>query len=465
MKKRKGTFAGLLALGGLLLILAGYLALCFYYSRVFSYGTWINGIYCTGKSVDEVNAELLAATALTDITITDKDNIRSVLHGEEIGYTIDYQSQLQRCFKLQNPFLWIIDLAGQKEYTVTPEISFDEEALLVCIGRTQAVIRAGLRPQKVEIFRDENGYGLYNGMEQVLNVSKLSETVKEELYKGNTDISLSESDCYENLPLTAAMQDTIELYRKIEAFQTCEITYDMGDRQIPVSSAITWQWIALTEEGDFLLDENRSPVLSEEGIKQFIDTLCEEYDTYGSCRTFQATRGEEVLIEGGTYGSQIDRSAEAEYLKQAFLEGKSETRIPKYTRETQVRGKDDIGDTYIEIDMTEQKMYYYLEGEQVLATDIVTGNMRRKWGTPSGVNFVYNKQKNRILRGEGYASPVKFWMPVKGNIGIHDASWRSEFGGEIYMKNGSHGCINTPTEIMTKLYDMVEIGTPVVMFY
>lgn len=92
MKKRKGTFAGLLALGGLLLILAGYLALCFYYSRVFSYGTWINGIYCTGKSVDEVNAELLAATALTDITITDKDNIRSVLHGEEIGYTIDYQS-------------------------------------------------------------------------------------------------------------------------------------------------------------------------------------------------------------------------------------------------------------------------------------------------------------------------------------------------------------------------------------
>lgn len=465
MKKRKGTFAGLFALGGLLLILAGYLALCFYYSRVFSYGTWINGIYCTGKSVEEVNAELLAAAALPDITITDNGNTRSVLHGEEIGYSTDYRSQLQQCFKLQNSFLWITDLTSQKEYTVTPDISFDEEALLVCIDRTQAVVRAGLRPQKVEIFRDENGYGLYNGMEQVLNVTKLFETVKEELYKGNTHINLLESDCYEDQPLTAAMQDTVALYRKIEAFQTCGIIYDMGDGMVPVSPAVTWRWITLTEDGDFLLDENGSPVLSENGIKQFIDTLCEEYDTYGSRRIFQATRGEEVLIEGGTYGNQIDRSAEAEYLKQAFLEGKSETRIPKYTREAWVRGKEDIGDTYIEIDMTEQKMYYYLEGEQVLATDIVTGNMRRKWGTPSGVNFVYNKQKNRILRGEGYASPVKFWMPVKGNIGIHDASWRSEFGGEIYMKNGSHGCINTPTEIMTELYDMVEIGTPVVMFY
>ena len=86
-------------------------------------------------------------------------------------------------------------------------------------------------------------------------------------------------------------------------------------------------------------------------------------------------------------------------------------------------------------------------------------------GTPAGVNYVNNKQRNRVLRGEGYASPVKYWVPVKGAIGIHDANWRSEFGGEIYKTNGSHGCINTPTEIMSQLYDAVEIGTPVIMFY
>ena len=112
-----------------------------------------------------------------------------------------------------------------------------------------------------------------------------------------------------------------------------------------------------------------------------------------------------------------------------------------------------------------QHMYYYVDGELALDTDVVTGNTGRRMGTPEGVDFVYNKQRNRTLIGPGYATPVKYWVPVRGHVGIHDASWRSEFGGSIYQKNGSHGCINTPTEVMAQLYEMVEIGTPVILFY
>ena len=131
----------------------------------------------------------------------------------------------------------------------------------------------------------------------------------------------------------------------------------------------------------------------------------------------------------------------------------------------QKQGKDDIGDTYIEVDMTNQMMYYYVEGKLEIETPVVTGNISLRRGTPEGTNYVYNKQKNRILRGEDYATPVAYWIPVRGAIGIHDASWRSKYGGEIYKTNGSHGCINTPLEEVAKLYDMVEIGTPCVMFY
>ena len=115
--------------------------------------------------------------------------------------------------------------------------------------------------------------------------------------------------------------------------------------------------------------------------------------------------------------------------------------------------------------MGEQKMYYYVDDVLKIDTPIVTGNTSRRMGTPSGVNYVYAKQKNRVLRGANYASHVDFWMPVKGNIGIHDAAWRGKFGGTIYQTNGSHGCINTPRPAMEQLYDMAEIGTPVVMFY
>ena len=216
---------------------------------------------------------------------------------------------------------------------------------------------------------------------------------------------------------------------------------------------------------NFVLDEQGKLCADEEKVFAFVDWLADTYDTVGAERTFHATRGDIVKVEGGIYGNLIDREAEKEYLLDAFLQKKAEIHTPVYSQMARKQGLDDIGDTYIEVDMTEQKMYYYEKGVLKLETEIVTGNMRRRMGTPEGVNFVYNKQKNRVLRGPGYASPVKFWMPVKGGIGIHDAGWRKEFGGDIYQTAGSHGCINTPKDKMEELFDCVQIGTPVVMFY
>jgi lipoprotein-anchoring transpeptidase ErfK/SrfK len=152
-------------------------------------------------------------------------------------------------------------------------------------------------------------------------------------------------------------------------------------------------------------------------------------------------------------------------LKEAFSEKKSEVHIPAYEHEGVVHGKNDIGNTYIEVDMGNQKLYAYLDGQLLVETDIVTGNVKKKMSTPEGVVYVNKKQRNRTLRGPGYASFVKYWMPVKGGIGLHDASWRKEFGGEIYKTNGSHGCINIPRNVMSEIYENFEVGTPVIMFY
>ena len=79
--------------------------------------------------------------------------------------------------------------------------------------------------------------------------------------------------------------------------------------------------------------------------------------------------------------------------------------------------------------------------------------------------MIYGKQRRRILRGPGYASFVNYWMPVNGNIGLHDATWRKEFGGEIYKTSGSHGCINLPYEKAEKIFEKAEVGLPVIMYY
>ena len=147
--------------------------------------------------------------------------------------------------------------------------------------------------------------------------------------------------------------------------------------------------------------------------------------------------------------------------------GRVETRTPVYKQVsyTGIDGLDDIGSTYIEVDMTDQMMYYYVNGRQELSTPVVTGNTSLGRGTPQKVCYIYFKQRNRVLRGEDYATPVSYWMAVYGNIGIHDATWRRKFGGSIYKTGGSHGCINTPFDEVSKLYDMAEVGTPVIIFY
>ena len=137
-----------------------------------------------------------------------------------------------------------------------------------------------------------------------------------------------------------------------------------------------------------------------------------------------------------------------------------------YKQKAKLQGThDDIGNTYIEVDMSDQKMYYYLDGVLKLSTEVVTGDVGRDRATPAGVDFVAVKQKDRILKGDTYQSHVNFWMQVYKGIGIHDSAWRDEYGGAIYMTEGSHGCVNTPYSAMKELYNETELDTPVVMFY
>lgn len=443
---------------GILFPVILYLAVGFYYRNGFGFGTFVNGVYCTGKTVEEVNKELAGLYEQKAFSIQDSAGRVYEIPLSAVQFGVDYSSQLEFLENEQNDFLWS---NSKIDETINPQINFDEDMLREALDSC-GIMQANEKEHVVEI-RYEDGYWLYDGMQDVLDMEHVYQLVSDSLRRENFSVDVS--SCYTDLPYTREMQNTIALWEKVDSFQTCGIVYDMGDETIPLSKEIVSGWIALNEDSSFVLDEEGNLVFREECAEEFIDMLCRTYDTLGSSRTFHATRGEDVVIEGGTYGNKIDSKAEILWLKEAFANGVQEVRIPVYEKEAYVRGRNDIGDTFVEVDMTSQKLYYYEAGELKLETDIVTGNTGRRWGTPSGVNYVYNMQTNRVLRGPGYASHVNYWVPVKGSIGIHDASWRKEFGGEIYKTNGSHGCINVPGDKMEELYNMLEIGVPVVMFY
>ena len=449
-------------------LMGTYIGLAIYYHNAFAYGTWINNVYCTGKSIEEVNEELVKDFTYDGVTIYDKYGNTYMVSAEEIGYKFDFVKALEIYRKQQNSWMWIDSLLHGDNTKLTPVVSYDRQALEQILEQIPFLEEANERSEderRVTIIKTNQGYELVNERTNVLQIDEAKNVIMSAIEESEPEISLEDNGCYHDLPLTEQMQETLKLWEQVKDFQQCGIVYQLGDEQIPLDASVVCEWIELAEDGSFVLDGNGDLKMRGDAIEEFIDALAEEYDTVGTNREFRATRGEIVTIEGGTYGNKLDREAETEYLTEAFLSGRQEIHEPMYTQKAWVQGKNDIGSTYVEIDMGEQMMYYYVDGIQKVATPIVTGNTSRRMGTPSGVNYVYLKQTNRILRGPGYASHVDFWMPVKGNIGIHDASWRSKYGGTIYQTNGSHGCINTPRDAMVQLYESVEVGTPVVMFY
>ena len=148
------------------------------------------------------------------------------------------------------------------------------------------------------------------------------------------------------------------------------------------------------------------------------------------------------------------------------------TREPQYARLAASHEGNDYGGSYVEIDLTNQHVWVYVNGQCVVETDCVTGNPQEGNGTPQGVYSIAYKQMNTTLRGpklpDGtyeWESPVTYWMPFNGGIGLHDAPWRSAFGGNIYQGGGSHGCVNLPPSVAGTVYNNIQAGTPVVCHY
>ncbi len=464
----------------LLLIFAGYFAMGYYYRGGFVANTWINGIYCTGKTVEEVNAELMEGATVPETVLVSvskrgsagSDGAMWQLSLADIDYSLDYTLSLEAFLARQNPWLWVKNMMFHAQHEINPSASFDEKKLRACWENSPLYLEeAGTPIEYALVYEEQTGYALKDSLHDRLDIQKAYEALRQGITAGADTVDLS--DCYHEIALNEEQREIQSLWEQLECFQNSVIAYDFSDESFSLDAGTLAGF--LKKEGQFpyfpILDEQGGLQLEESRIADYVGALSEKYSTYGKKWEFQSTRGDIVTVAGVTYGGQLDQKAETAWLTETLtdmLKNQNEAQpapephIPAYIREPFCRNSEDVGDTYIEVDLGEQKLYYYVEGELRVETDIVSGN---GGGTPEGVNFVYAKQTDRILRGPGYASHVDYWMPVKGSIGIHDADWRSSFGGEIYKRDGSHGCINVPPEVMPGLYEAVEIGTPVIMFY
>ncbi|MCR4791677.1 MAG: L,D-transpeptidase [Lachnospiraceae bacterium] len=454
------------------LLAAFYLITAFYFSKRFLPNTWIGDVYCTGRSVDQVAADLKDKIEIPDIRISwmTEGYSDSYISSQDIGYVYDLERSVYNVKDSQNPFLWPKALFSKQILHLTPIISFDEGALQAAVEGLDRVRDERINAPVYEVRLDaEEGYYVYDTHFRRLDVDKVIASVRDNLNNGIFSLALDGSYFYD-APYSAEEQAEMEYWNELSEFLFTDLVYDMGAEKIAFDKSVMSFLIASDHNGP-VRDENGDFILDDDAITRWIDNLCSKYDTYGLDRQFMSSSGRMVTIPAfySTYGTELDHDAELSYLLKELhsdevRDGEPDVHIPVYTHTATVRGLNDIGDTFIEVDLTDQYMYFYKDGELILETDIVSGDIPKGWTTPIGVFSVYSMATDQWLYGRDYIDFVSYWIAYFRGYGLHDSDWRDEWGGEIYTYDGSHGCINMDKEPARIVYENAEIGTPVIVY-
>ena len=220
-----------------------------------------------------------------------------------------------------------------------------------------------------------------------------------------------------------------------------------------------------------LMNDDMTGTANEEAVRNYVGHMAKKYDTVGESITIKSLTGKTFTVNGGTYGWMIDQEGETAQLIADINSHKDVSREPVYAVRGTGKYKSALGNTYIDVDLSTQKAIYFKNGKEKFRTNIVTGCKVTGTLTPTGTYYVNSKARSVTLKGKNadgsdYESFVNYWMGfIGGSIGFHDANWRSHFGGDIWITNGSHGCVNCPPSKMPTFYKVVDIGTPVIVHY
>lgn len=242
---------------------------------------------------------------------------------------------------------------------------------------------------------------------------------------------------------------------------TCNFTPATGEAATEaVGKDQIAQWLIVGNDG-------LSVSLDGENMATYCTELAKKHDvSKKKTGQFKTTGGSIINVPVASSGQTVDGNKLYEAIAEAINNKKSATVEAVYSeaKEEETGEYVTYGGNYCEVDLTNQMVYVYKNGELVVSSQCVTGCISKGHGTPTGVYSIFSRDKDRYLRGDGYKSWVNFFIPFNGGIGFHDASWRSTFGGNIYLYSGSHGCINMPYSAAKKLYENVTLDEKVIVY-
>lgn len=443
-----------------LILLALYIGISFYFTSHFFIGTSINGINASNKGVEAVEDNIRREIKNYVLQIDGRNHLTDVITADDIDYEFIPDGSVKQLLEKQKSFAWIINLFRKNHNDLQVTTTFDDQKLkdkihsLVFFKEenvtppVDALVKYNEASSKYEIISEDNG--------TTLDKEKFTSSVIAAIESGDTYMNADELQCYQNPKYTSSSTELKELADTMNQYIAVTITYDFGDRYEICDKTYIQDWLEV--------DDTLHVTFNFEKVRAYVDSIARIYNTFGKTRNFIDHNGNVIEVSGGDYGWLIDRAAETTRLVELVQKGKNVQVEPIYSQVARSRNINDIGDTYVEIDLSLQHIWVYKDGKLVVDSDCVTGNSSRGFDTPTGIYQITYKERNATLVGENYSSDVTYWMPFYYNVGLHDAPWRNSFGGKIYKRSGSHGCVNLPPKVAEKVFATVEKGTPIVCY-
>ena len=477
-QKKKGKGGAVIAVAAVAVIAVGgffYGSKMFHYQNYFFNGTTINGVDCSDMTAKEAETKIKEQAANYTLNVKFKDNDTKSVSGKDIDYTYAGDGSVESVLKKQNSFLWFLGNGGkEKDSQVTMQYSQEKlDAVIDGFDEFQSADGENA-PASAYITFQNNEFEIVDAvMGEGMDLTLAKQCIENALINADTEVDLEKAGVYDGTLVTADDETLNAQKDQLNELVRASITYSMPDGTTQVLDGNTMKdWLAVDADGNYSKDENQW----NEKVKEYVANLAAAIDTDGKDHTFPATG-----IEGGVtisqegYGWKVDQEQEIAKIAEEVDAHAADTREPQYAQREFAASTENngFGKTYVEVDASRQHIWLYKDGNLVVDGDCVTGLMEQSSYTKPGIYTTAAKESQKKLHGElqadgsySWERDVDSWIPFNGEIGFYDASWRSSFGGNLYLTAGSTtGSVALPTAVAQALYDNVDDGTPVIIYY
>ena len=428
--------------------------------------TTVNGRNVTLLSPSDVTVDMLVDTQNQMLTLHGKNGSFEQIKFADLG--VYRASDLALSDIKLNPWKWLSSVWNHYEYRFPSDLFYDRKNIAGVVKNLQLVNGEHVKnPSDAYMYDDGSSFELIQMNDGTcIDTDKLFQVICEHLDNYDLDIDLEKEDCYVKSGEVNSDKDVKADVQDLNALQNEKITLKLDDVHTEVVPDSIMKMVSYEKDGTVMV---RSSILSA-----YVDALASKYNTRGMARAFRTSKDQLLTLIPQTndtfLGYELNKSDLLQALVNSISSGKSVSiSVPWNSLGGALLNKDsDIGDTYIEVSIDDQHMWFYKDGNLVADTDVVTGLDTDERRTPTGLFYVMSLNTNYTMYYSDGSAMCNYFIKVTADgVGIHDTI-RSSYGGDIYKTYGSHGCINTPYDvektIFTTIADSNNHNIPVVIY-